>query len=74
MRLSTECSVKKAPALRNPDEVLDALLQWVSLKHPQPLKVAGISYGYEGRIGRDIFFHRDFDDKAFDDEYQHLSS
>jgi DNA-binding CsgD family transcriptional regulator len=64
--------IKDAPALRKPDEVLD-MLQSVSLKHPQRLKVASAwdlrpysaARGYEGQPGRDIFFHPEFDTELY---------
>ena len=76
MRPSTERLIKDAPALRKPDEVLDAL-QWVSLKHPQRLKVQGVSSMdplefQEGRIARDVFFHPDFSAAHYFAEYQSL--
>ena len=77
MRQSTERLIEDAPALRKPDEVLDAL-QSVSLKHPQRLKVigagisgsAGSSRGHEGQINRDIFFHPDFPATQYLGEYR----
>jgi DNA-binding CsgD family transcriptional regulator len=70
MRQSTERLIEHAPALRKPDEVLD-MLQSVSLKHPQRLKVVGASC--LDRYGpRDFFFHHDFPSAQYVAEYQSL--
>ena len=74
MRASTERFLATAPTLRKPDEVLDAL-QWVSLKHPQRLKVQGVSSMdplkfQEGQIARDVFFHPDFPATQYLGEYR----
>jgi DNA-binding CsgD family transcriptional regulator len=77
MRPSTERLIKEAPALRKPDEVLD-MLQRVSLKHPQRLKVTAAGcrkqgpHGFEGQMKRDIFFHPDFPAAQWFAEYQSL--
>jgi len=74
MRPSTDRLIKDAPALRKPEEVLD-MLQRVSLKHPQRLKVMGASAinpesAQGAQIDRDVFFHPDFPAAQFFTEYQ----
>ena len=78
MRSSTDRLIAVAPTLRKPDEVLD-MLQSVSLKHPQRLKVLSISSndaiepeGFKGKMGRDIFYRSDFAGTQFLTEYQAL--
>ena len=79
MRPSTERLIKEAPA-RNPDELLD-VLQTVSLKHPERLKVMGITrvvprraYGYKRQIHRDLFFHPEFPAAEFLTQYNDLTA
>jgi len=75
MSSSTDRFIEDAPALRTPDELLDAL-QRVSLRYPQRLKVMSISFlapaGFQAAVNREVFFHPEFPGEKFWSEYNGL--